>query len=457
MRAVPGRVIAAALLALTFATASPAATPAAQIGSTATQAYIYGFPLVDLYRIMFGYFFDPKSPAFKAPVNTLYNTANVYTPADTTVQTPNSDTPYSFVGLDLRAEPLVLTLPAIRGSRYYSVQFVDQYTYNIAYIGTRTTGNGGGKFLIAGPNWHGTAPAGIAKVIRFDTQFGLALFRTQLLGPDDLPNVKEIQAGYSAVPLSTFAKTAPPPAAAPVSWIAPLEPAAERTDPKMFNVLAFVLQFCPAPASEVALRKSFASIGIVAGKPFEPGANASAYVAGMTAGQKEIDAKRATQKSANDLFGTPEQLNGNYLNRAIGAQYGILGNTAAEAVYLGYAAGANGKPLSGANKYTIHFAKDGLPPTNAFWSITMYDLPQQLLVANPIDRYLINSPMLPTLKRDADGGITLYVQHESPGKDKEANWLPAPAGAFFMVLRDYWPKESVINGTWKQPPMNLAK
>ena len=144
--------------------------------------------------------------------------------------------------------------------------------------------------------------------------------------------------------------------------------------------------------------------------------------------------------NTNDLFGTPEAMHNNYLNRAIGAQYGILGNSATEAVYIGYQKDSNGKPLSGAHSYTVHFAKGELPPAKAFWSLTMHDVPQQLLVANPINRYLINSPMLPNLKRDANGGITLYVQHRSPGASKESNWLPAPAGAFMNVLRIYWPE-----------------
>jgi hypothetical protein len=392
----------------------------------------------------------------------LYNSANVYTPADTTVQTPNSDTPYSFAGFDLRAEPYVLTLPAIDKNRYYSVQMVDQYTFNFDYLGSRTTGNGGGDFLIAGPNWHGVAPKGIKKIVRSDTQFALAIIRTQLFGPSDLDNVKKIQAGYAVRSLSAYTNTAAPAAAPNVDWVAPLTPADERTSLKFFNVLAFVLQFCPTAPSEVIWREHMAMIGIVPDKPFDPASLSTArqaqLSAGMAAGQKEIDAARAASTSSNDLFGTREQMHDNFLNRAVGAQFGILGNSAAEAVYLGYGKDAAGEPLTGANKYVVHFAKkDGLPPVNAFWSLTMYDLPQQLLVANPLDRYLINSPMLPTLKQDPDGGITLYFQHDSPGTARESNWLPAPAGPFLVILRCYWPKEAILSGAWKQPPMTIVK
>jgi hypothetical protein len=453
--------IAVAILCLSStAQAAQSGTPI-QAQDIAKQAYIYGFPMVDLYRIMFGYFIDPKSPAYKTAFNTVYNSASVYTPADTTVQTPNSDTPYSFVAFDLRAEPWVLTLPAVEKSRYYSVQMVDQYTFNFDYLGSRTTGNAGGDFLIAGPDWHGSIPKGIKKVVRSETQFAMALIRTQLFGPSDLDSVKKIQAGYAVRPLSIYENVPRPEATPEVAWIAPLSPSDERTSLKFFNVLAFVLRFCPTAPSEVIFREHMALIGIVPDKPFDPASLSTArqaeLSAGMAAGQREIDAARAASTSANDLFGTREQMHDNFLNRAVGAQFGILGNTAAEAVYLSYQKDADGKPLVGTNKYAVHFAKGGLPPVHAFWSMTMYDLPQQLLVANPLDRYLINSPMLPTLKQDPDGGITLYFQHDSPGKDKESNWLPAPAGPFLVVLRCYWPEDAILTGAWKQPRMTSVK
>ncbi|HVR45418.1 MAG TPA: DUF1254 domain-containing protein [Candidatus Binatia bacterium] len=443
----------------------------------AKEAYVYGFPIVDLYRIEAAYFFFPRSPAFKAPINTVYNTPNVSTPADATIQSPNADTPYSFVMFDLRAEPYVLTLPAIEKNRYYSVQLVDQYTFNFAYLGTRTTGNAGGRFLIAGPGWKGAVPRGIDKVVRGETDFIMAGIRTQLFGASDLARVHQIQAGYKIASLSAFSGARAPPAAPAVHWMLPLSAAAptssefnvkawivsklmppERTSPKFFDVLSFVLQFCPVDPSEVALRKGFESIGIQPGN-FRPpsGVTQEDLVAGMAAGQQEIDVARAATKSSRDLFGTREAMHNNYLNRSLGAQLGILGNTAAEAVYLNYSNDANGKPLSGAHKYTVHFAPGGLPPVNAFWSITMYNLPQQLLVANPINRYLINSPMLPQLKRDLDGGLTIFVQQSSPGPGREPNWLPAPKGGFFAVLRAYNPKEAILSGSWKLPPMQPVK
>jgi hypothetical protein len=157
---------------------------------------------------------------------------------------------------------------------------------------------------------------------------------------------------------------------------------------------------------------------------------------------------------SGDMFGTREYLKNNYLYRMTAALLGIYGNSKAEAMYPLYTVDAAGEKLDATkNHYTLRFARAQLPPVNAFWSVTMYDLPASLLVANPLNRYLLNSPMLPNMKRDADGGLTLYIQNESPGKDKEANWLPAPKGKFWMAMRLYWPKEEALNGEWTAPPL----
>lgn len=159
------------------------------------------------------------------------------------------------------------------------------------------------------------------------------------------------------------------------------------------------------------------------------------------------------KRTSADAFGTREFLNGRYLDRMSGAVLGIYGNSKAEAIYPVYFVDEAKRPLSGTNEYELRFAPGQLPPVNAFWSLTLYELPSSLLSANPLNRYLINSPMLPSLKRDADGGITLYVQHASPGADKEANWLPSPSGSFFTVMRLYWPKSEALDGKWKAPPL----
>jgi len=422
--------------------------------SIAKEAYIYGFPLVD------------DNPEYKGPFNQIVNIPRVYTPADTAVQTPNSDTPYSWLGMDLRAEPIVLTVPPIEKDRYFSVQLIDAYTFNFDYVGSRTTGNDGGSFLVAGPNWKGEAPAGIKKVLRSETEFVLAVYRTQLLSPDDINNVKKIQAGYKAEPLSTFIGQSAPAAAAAVDFIEPLTPDEERKSLEFFNLLNFVLQFCPTDPSEVELMARFAKIGVGGGKTIDVGALSPEMKAAMEEGvadawadfetlqKQEIDTGKVT---SGELFGTRAYLKSNYLYRMAGTVLGIGGNSVHEAMYPIYALDAAGQKLDGANRYTMHFAPGQLPPVNAFWSLTMYELPQSLLVANPIDRYLINSPMLPQLVKDADGGLTLYIQNESPGKDKEPNWLPAPKGPFVQAMRLYWPKEDALDGTWKAPPMTKAQ
>jgi len=159
--------------------------------------------------------------------------------------------------------------------------------------------------------------------------------------------------------------------------------------------------------------------------------------------------------TSGDVFGTRDYLKNNYLYRMTAAVLGILGNSKEEAMYPMYYTDATGQKLDGANRYTLYFAPGQLPPVHAFWSLTMYELPSQLLVANPLNRYLLNSPMLLQFNRDADGGLTLYIQNASPGKDREANWLPAPKGPFFMALRMYWPKTEAIEGKWAAPPAKL--
>ncbi|WP_414826540.1 DUF1254 domain-containing protein [[Mycobacterium] zoologicum] len=425
----------------------------------AKDAYIYGFPMVDNYRIQHDYFVDSDNPQYKGQWNQPHSSARVYTPEDTTVQTPNSDTPYTMLGTDLRAEPLVLSVPQIEEGRYYSLQFIDAYTANYAYVGSRATGNDGGKYLLAGPGWNGDKPEGIDEVIRSDTEFGLVIYRTQLLGAEDIDNVKEIQDGYTVEPLSAFLNQ-PAISAPPVDFIAPLTPETQKTSPKFFEILSFILRYAPVLPGEESLRARFASIGIGADGDFDADKlrpeTRAAVEAGMADAWAEFEVFKKDrldtgQVTSAQLFGNREFLAGNYLYRMAGAVLGIYGNTAAEAIYPVIAVDSAGAPLDGSGSYTLRFAPEQLPPVNAFWSLTMYQMPQSLLVANPINRYLINSPMLDDLIRDPDGGITVYVQKESPGADREANWLPAPEGPFQMILRLYWPKDVALGGGWTAP------
>lgn len=435
-------------------------TPA-EARSIAKEAYIYGYPMVDSYRIQHAYFVDAASPEFKAPWNRIKNMPRVYTPEDKAVQTPNSDTPYSMLGLDLRAEPIVLTVPAVEKERYYSIQLIDAYTFNFAYIGSRATGNEAGSFVIAGPAWNGETPKNVKKTIRSETDLVLAAYRTQLFDPSDLDNVKKVQAGYRVQPLSEFLGQAAPKAAPAIDFVKPLTPETQKSSLEFFDVLNFVLKFCPTVPSEKELMTRFAKIGVGAGQNFDASrltpemkkaieegmADAWLELAGL---KKRIDAKEVT---SGDTFGTREYLKNNYLYRMAAAVLGIYGNSKQEAMYPVYTLDADGRKLEGSSRYTLRFEAGELPPVNAFWSLTMYGLPDSLLVANPLNRYLLNSPMMPKFKKDSDGGLTLYIQSESPGKDLEANWLPAPKGPFMVVMRLYWPKEAAIDGTWVAPPM----
>lgn len=439
-----------------------AVTPA-EARAIAKEATIYGFPLVDNYRVMHSYFVDRGGKEFKAPWNQIHSEARVYTPDDKTIQTPNSDTPYSQLGTDLRAEPLVISVPAVPKGRYYSLQFIDLYTHNYAYAGSRASGSEAGSFLLAGPNWKGEKPDGVKQVIRCETEIGWVQFRTQLFNPTDIDGVEQVQAGYKVQPLSAFVGQPAPAAAPKIAFVKPLTPEQERTSAEFFNVLDFLLQFCPTHPSEKDLRARFAKLGLGAGGAFDaaklPLEIKKAVEEGMADAWAEFAEYKKSQvdtgkKTAADGFGTREFLKNDYQGRMASAVLGIYGNSKEEALYPAYYVDADGAKLDASrHRYTLRFPPGQLPPVNAFWSITLYELPASLLVANPLKRYLINSPMLPHLRRDADGGLTLHLQHDSPGKDKEANWLPAPKGEFWVVVRLYWPKDEALTGKWKQPPL----
>ena len=343
-------------------------------------------------------------------------------------------------------------------------QLIDAYTHNFAYIGSRATGNDAGYFMVAGPDWKGAKPEGIKDVIRSETNLVVAIYRTQLFNPEDLENVKKIQDHYMVETLSDFLETAPPPKPQ-TNFIKPIELKGPDTPLEFFNVLNFVLEFCPTVPSETELMARFAKIGVGPGKNFDPASFSPEELAaikdGIAEGWESYETfKREHVDTGNigsgEVFGTRAHLDNNYLYRMAAAVMGIWGNSKKEAMYPGYMVDAKGKKLDATDKrYTLTFGPGQLPPVHAFWSVTMYELPAIMLTPNPINRYLINSPMLDSLKRDDDGGITLYIQHDSPGKALESNWLPAPKGPFMVAMRLYWPKDEALNGTWHQPPIKV--
>jgi len=400
----------------------------------AEEGFIYGLPIVMNYAVMYEYAVDPDSEQFKAPFNHIKNEARVFTYKDTAIVTPNSDTPYSFAWLDLRAEPVVLSVPAVEKGRYYAVQLEDGNTFNYGYIGSRTTGNGAGSYMVVGPDWKGETPKGIGQVFRSTTQFSVAGYRTQLFDPADMVNVKKIQAGYKVQTLSAFLGKPAPPAAPRIDFP---KADAEMVKKNFFEYLDWSLQFAPPGPEEKEIRAKLARIGVGPGKPFDfkdlSLEHKAEILLGMRDGEKKIEEYLATQESAvngwkmTNLFGDRAFFAGNWLKRAAGAKAGIYGNDAIEATYGFGRTLPDGTLLDGSKHgYTLTFPTGQYPPVKAFWSVTMYDGQTQLLIQNPIDRYLINSPMLPNMKKNADGSLTLYIQHESPGADKEANWLPAP-------------------------------
>lgn len=390
-----------ALLLAVPAHAQSSITPE-EARAIAKEAYVYGYPMVDNLRVQYAYFTDRSNPEYKAPYNQLFNIPRVFTPDDRAIQTPNSDTPYSWIGLDLRTEPIVFTVPAIPKERY----------------------------------WKGETPKGITKVIHSETNIASAQFRTQLFNPDDLENVKRIQSQYVVQPLSVFFGQPAPVQAPAIAFPKPLSAAEQKSSLEFFNSLNFGLQFAPVHPSETALMARFARINVGAGRKFDVNSLSpeirEAFEQGIADAWAENEATKqqivAGKLASGDLFGTRDYLKNNYTYRMLAAVLGIYGNSKQEAMYPAYYADANGKPLSGDSRYTLRFALGQEPPVDAFWSLAMYDEPNKWLVANPISRYPLNSTMLAQFKRDANGDLTLYVQNASPGKDKEANWLPAPNG-----------------------------
>jgi hypothetical protein len=436
-----------------------------EIKATAEEGFIYGLPIVMNYAVMNEFAVDTKGNQFKAPFNEINNQHRVATYEDTAVITPNSDTPYSMLWLDLRAEPIVISVPAVEKKRYYSVQLIDGNTYNFGYIGSRATGNEPGDYLVVGPDWKGATPAGIKKVFSSTTPFALTLFRLQLFNPGDMPNVEKVQAGFKEQPLSAFLRQPAPPAAPNIDFV-PATTAGIKAN--FFEYLDAALQFVPPSPEDRDVRARLASIGIGPGKTFEFKDLSLEHKAAVLLGMKEGDDKvtkylASGMKNVNGwnvgaFFGDRAFYKGDWLMRAAAAKGGLYGNDAVEAMYPYTRVDGKGETLDGSkHNYTIIFPAGQLPPVNAFWSVTMYDGKSQFLIKNPINRYLINSPMVSQMKKNPDGSLTIFIQKDSPGKAKESNWLPAPSDTIYLVIRLYWPKEtppSILpagEGTWKPP------
>jgi hypothetical protein len=430
----------------------------------ATLAYIWGFPLVTMER-QFNFMTSPNvSPGpGRGPANTISCARELVNASFTDVVTPNADTLYCQTQFDLKNEPVVLVVPPI-ADRYYSFEFLDAYTNDYAYIGTRETGPTGGTYLIAGPDWNGQVPEGMTKIW---TPTNLAWFINRILvkGPADVPNVNAIQdqisvkplsefQGNTTTPLSTTAATTQTNASKEVP-IGPQPTLIAPTGIKIYDEISTAMNGNPLNPPDPGLVTKLASIGIGPGKVPSTESNDTIKAAlntGITEGQKMIDAKVANfGTNVNGWFvnAQPGIYGTDYLFRAAVTQYGLGANIAQEALYPLTFTDIEGTPLNGTNNYTIHFNPGQTPPVDGFWSISMYNN-KSLFVDNPINRYAIGQ-YTEGLKNNTDGSLDIYIQNANPGTDKESNWLPAPQGSFNLVLRMYLPQPPVLNGTWQYP------
>ena len=414
---------------------------------------MYGLPTVDLYRILHSFVLNRGSPEYKAPLNGVFHSRQLADPSDRSIVAMNVDTPYSYAWLDLRAEPVLPTMPAFDPGRYVSAQIVDLYTYTyiVGYVSPRTTGCHGGEFLIAGPSWTGEPPAGMPS-FSCPTELCLMLIRTQLFDEQDMPSVAAIQDAVAVRPLSAIERQAVP---APVPRLDPIAPVDVRApaDLAFFGVLNWMLALMPALPEDVELRRRMASVGIGTGSSLELLATAAQdALEGMRAGLDEILERARRVRSSAEIFGSCEFFAGNHLAHATGAFLGILGNAGEEYLGVGYQADARGRPFDGARRYTITFAPGELPPVGAFWSITVYDADKHLY-ANEIGRYVISSRHVSSMREDADGGLTINLQHTVPAADRSANWLPCPPGPLGLTFRTYLPEEAIRDGSWTAPPV----
>ena len=435
------------------------ATPA-EVQRIAQEAYVYAFGPVYSYRFLQDEVFNESSTTYIGAFNKIKNYQRLNQPGDT-MFTPNVDTPYTRIWLDLRSEPVVVTMPKVTPeNRYYVMQAISLDHYNLDFTGTRTVGQNGGPIIYVGPRFTGSIPTGIGRVVVSPTDFVYLQGRILVFNPDDMKNVIAIQNEMTIKPLhQLIGEPAPAPAE-------PFKPKMWTTDDKVLrsvdtlDYLAFLLPYISLQQpQEQQMLDRFARIGLVPGKPFRlqdhSPEDQTAILAGVEAGVADVIKAANSATTSVGLLGSKDEIAYNYLNRSAGVAVGIFGNSPAEAIYVG----ATMDKAKAGEKYILRFAPGQTPPLEkqGFWSATMYTLPDRFLVRNPINRYAIGDRNA-GLKRDADGGLTIYLQPSSPGPDKEANWLPTPSeGPFMYVIRVYVPSKEAQNGTWKPPVPKLVE
>ena len=420
----------------------------------AREAYIFYYPLVMMYRTMYLQAIDPNSESYSGGFGKWLH-LGTSTPQDTDIVSPNNDSPYSYAWVDTRAEPWVLTMPKIEPNRFYTSQWDDLWGFVLENPGSVLDGNDGVSILLASPTWEGDLPKGIERAVQGDTDFLGSLTRTQLIEPSDLPNVSEIQMEYKLQPLSAYLGEPEPEAAPAIQW-KPWKEGAEKTD-EFWAYANFLLSFTTPNPQDSDIHSRMTKIGLGAGKTWDStalGDDVSAAVAGgMQDALAELQAATTTFDDPSLFFRTRKDTDKDYFNRALGALVGLFGNWKEVSVYFAIPIDEEGELLDGSKQsYALKFNADEIPPAKNFWSMTMYKLPERWLVDNPLDRYSIGSAT-PGLKKASDGSITLYYSVQSLGDDKESNWLPAPEGPFWLVLRVYGPGKSILDKTWQMPPV----
>ena len=436
-----------------------------QAAEIAVEAYVFGYPLVlmDITRQVMTAV--PKAGALKAPVNQFIHVREFPDPTFTDVVSPNADTLYSTAWLDLTKEPIILSVPDV-GKRYYLMEMLDSWTNVFAAPGTRTTGNGRGDFAIVGPQWKGTLPAGV-KEIKSPTNMVWLLGRTQTNSKEDYAAVRAIQDQYKLTPLSAWGEDYKPPDNAPVAAgidvkTPPVEQVAKMDAATFFARLNTLMKDNPPANADASAVNSFAAIGVAPGTPFDLKSLGPAVTKSVEGSLKTAQAKIVAEagkphgKKVNgwDVMTNLGSYGTNYLFRSVVALVGLGANLPEDAIYPRATEDTDGQPLTGANRYVVHFPKGQLPPVNAFWSLTMYNS-KQFFIQNPINRYSIGDR--DKLMFNDDGSLTINIQHESPGKEKESNWLPAPKDSFNVFMRLYWPKKEIVDGAWKMPGVERVK
>jgi uncharacterized protein (TIGR03000 family) len=453
-------------LAGAFAAAKAGGLTEAEALAIATDAYVYGYPLVtmEMTRRVITNAAEPKGT--HGPMGQFVNLREYPTAAFKEVTAPNADTLYSSAWLDLTKEPYVLSIPDAK-DRYFLFPMLDGWTDVFQDPGKRTTGDKAQKYLITGPGWAGTVPEGVTEY-KSPTNMVWIIGRTYCTGtPEDYKAVHAFQDQLGLVPLSAYDKPYTPPPGKVDPSIDMKTPPREQVNAMKagdyFKLMARLMKDNPPAKEDAPIVARMAKVGIEPGKDFDIGKLDPAVARGIekavTAGlEKIVGHMKDAGKFVNGwVYPLPAGVYGtDYLQRATISYFGLGANRTKDAVYPTSEATADGKPYNGANRYTLTFPKGQMPPVDGFWSLTMYD-EHYFFVENALNRYTLSQR--DKLKENDDGSVTLYIQSESPGKDKESNWLPAPKGKFVLMMRMYWPKEkapSILDGTWKPPAVTLV-